>query len=116
MNQFGFKQKKRVFTCNFYCSRKVVDYYVNNCLIVNLCFFDMAKGYVKVNHSVLLMKLMKRNVPAALLKLLYYWYSISSNRVRWENILSQPYKQLAGIRQGGVTSQCYSQFMPMTCY
>ena len=47
---------------------------------------------------------MKRRMPIALVKLLYYWYSISVNFVRWENMLSRPYKLLAGIRQGGVLS------------
>lgn len=64
----------------------------------------MAKGFDKVNHSMLLLKLMKRNIPTAVIKLLHYWYSISLNCVRWENTLSMPYKLLAGVRQGGVTS------------
>jgi len=47
---------------------------------------------------------MKRGAPAVLIHLLFYWYSISYNCVRWENILSRPYRLLAGIRQGGVLS------------
>ena len=99
----GFKPKvgcaHAIFTV-----RKVVDYYVNNGSTMNLCLFDMAKGFGKISHPLLLIKLMKRNMPAALVKLLHYWFSISSNCVRWDNLLSQPYRLLAGIRQGGVLS------------
>ena len=103
MNQFGFKSK---LGCPhaIYTVRKVVDYYVNNNSTVNLCFFDMAKGFDKVNHSMLLLKLMKRHVPIALIKLLKFWFSISCNCVRWNNIMSEPYFLTAGIRQGGVLS------------
>ena len=103
VNQFGFKAK---LGCSHAIStlRKVVDYYVNNNSTVNMCFLDMSKGFDKINHSVLLLKLMKRRVPVALIKLLHYWYNISYNNVRWGDALSQPYKLLAGVRQGGVLS------------
>lgn len=102
-NQFGFKAK---LGCShaIYTVRKVVDYYVNNNSTVNLCFFDMAKGFDKISHPMLLLKLMKRRVPVALVKLLQFWFTISQNCVRWKNIMSEPYYLLAGIRQGAVLS------------
>jgi len=87
-----------------YTIRKTVDLYVQNSSTLNVCFLDMAKGFDKINHSVLLLKLMKRSLPVALIKLLYCWYCISINLVRWENAFSRPYRLLAGIRQGGVLS------------
>ena len=62
-----------------YTIRKTVDLYVQNSSTLNLCFLVMAKGFDKINPSVLLLKLMKRRLPVALIKLLYYWYSISVN-------------------------------------
>src|ERR1043165_4911448 len=102
-NQFGFKEKVGC-THAIYTLRKVVQHFVNNNSTVNLCFLDMAKGFDKINHSVLLIKLIRRRMPVALIKLLHYWYSISYNCVRWGNFLSEPYKLLAGVRQGGVLS------------
>ena len=102
-NQFGFKAK---IGCPhaIYTVRKTIDFYVQNNSTVNLCFLDVAKGFDKINHFVLLLKLMKRRMPVTLVKLLYYWYSISVNFVRWENVYSSKYLLLAGIRQGGVLS------------
>ena len=45
---------------------------------------------------------MKRGMPVQFVKLLQYWYAISYNQVRWEDLLSEPYRLLAGVRQGGV--------------
>src|ERR1043165_1475324 len=67
-------------------------------------FLDMSKSFDKICHSVLLIKLMKRRVPIALILLLKLWVSVSFNRVRWGSVLSLPYKLQAGVRQGGVLS------------
>lgn len=102
-NQLGFKPKSGCQHA-IYTVRKVVEYYINNNSTVNLCCLDISKGFDKVNHSVLLLKLMNRRAPIQLINLIHYWYSISVNYVRWENVISRPYQLLAGIRQGGVLS------------
>ena len=102
-NQFGFKSKV-VCTHAIYVLRNVIDYYVSNDSTINLCFLDMSKAFDKINHKVLFLKLMKRNVPVELIKLLSYWYSIVNNSVRWGCALSKPYLMLSGVRQGGVLS------------
>ena len=102
-NQLGFKPKSGCQHA-IYTVRKVVEYYINHNSNVSICCLDISKGFDKVNHSILFLKLMKRGAPAILINLLFYWYSISYNCVRWENVLSQPYRLLAGIRQGGVLS------------
>ena len=102
-NQFGFKPN---VGCQHavYTVRKVVDHYVTNNSTVNMCFLDLQKGFDKVNNAVLMLKLMKRGIPVAFVKMFLFWNSISYNQVRWQDILSQPYKLLAGVRQGGVLS------------
>jgi hypothetical protein len=114
VNQFGFKAKMGCVHA-IYTVRKVVEYYVNNNSTINLCFLDMEKGFDKINHSVLLLKLMKRKVPIVLVNLLKYWYSISNNCVRWENVLSSPYKLSAGVRQGGSSALLCLQYMLTMC-
>ena len=102
-NQFGFKTGVGCAHA-IYSVRKVVDYFVTNNSTINLCFLDIAKGFDKINHSVIMLKLMTRNVPIVLINLLLYWYNISQNIVRWKGLMSEPYKLLAGVRQGGVLS------------
>ena len=102
-NQFGFKTGVGCAHA-VYSVRKTVDYFVSNNSTINLCFLDIAKGFDKINHSVIMLKLMKRNVPIVLINLLLYWYNISNNIVRWKGLMSEPYKLLAGVRQGGVLS------------
>ena len=93
-NQFGFKSK---VGCShaIYMLRKVVqcvyvEYYKENDTTVNLCFIDMEKAFDKINHFVLFGKLMKRQVPVLLIKLLQCWYGKSRNYVRWEGVTSNP--------------------------
>ena len=88
-----------IFTLN-----NVVDYFVTNESTVNLCFLDISKAFGKINHSVLMMKLMQRKLPKQVIQLLYFWYSISSNVVRWGAALSDPYLLTSGVRQGSIIS------------
>jgi len=103
VNQFGFKPK---LCCShaIYSLWNVVNFYVNNDSTLYVCFLDMVKAFERLNNSVIYIKLMKRNVPAPLVKLLRYWYSISYKTVRWGDVLSKPYKLISGVRQGGVLS------------
>src|ERR1051325_1502955 len=64
----------------------------------------MTKGFDKISHSILLLKLMQRKIPYNAIKLLQCWYDNSYKCVRWEHLLSNPYKLLSGVRQGGVLS------------
>ena len=75
----------------FACYLKtVIDQFVINDSTVSLGFLDMAKAFDKVCHHdhVLLIKLMKRRLPAALIKLFEHWYNIAVNVVRWSVALS----------------------------
>ena len=80
-NQFGFKPKVGRQHA-IYVVRNVVDYFVMNNSTVNLCFLDMSKGFDKVNTSVLLLKLMNRKAPVALIQLLKCWFNVCYNQVR----------------------------------
>ena len=102
-NQFGFKAKVGCSHAIYAC-HKIIDYYLENDSTVNVCLIDVAKAFDKVNHSLILLKLMQRKLPVALIKLFEYWYSISNNVVRWENALSTAFLLQSGVRQGSVIS------------
>ena len=102
-NQFAFKAKVGC-SHTIYTLKTVIDQFVINDSTVSLGFLDMAKAFDKVCHHVLLIKLMKRRLPAALIKLFEHWYNIAVNVVRWGVALSNPYRLTSGVKQGSVIS------------
>ena len=65
-NQFGFKKR---IGCNraIYTVRNVVERFTKGGDTVNLCAIDLSEAFDKVNHHALFIKLMRRNLPVALL-------------------------------------------------
>ena len=101
--QFGFKRDTGC-TQAIFCVRKVIDFFVENESTVNMCFLDVSKAFDRVNHYCLFIKLLDRNVPPFIVTVLQNWYSKSYSRVKWGESLSDSFKIMAGIRQGGVLS------------
>jgi len=63
-------------SCN--AARNALNYcMVSSGSTVSLCALDVSKAYDKVNHSALFVKLMKRQIPTALLRVLENWLSNS---------------------------------------
>ena len=109
-NQFGFKKG---FGCNhaIYSLQATVDYFVANQSTVNICALDLSKAFDKLSHKLLYLKLMDKNVPINLIKILYCWYSSSSMIIKWGDAFSYQVSLTAGVRQGGVLSP-----MLFACY
>ena len=62
------------------------------------------KSFDRVNHWTLAKKLLDRNVPSYIVKLLIFWYREQEFVVRWGNALSMTFRCSNGIRQGGQLS------------
>ena len=65
---------------------------------------DCSKGFDKVNHSALFLKLMKRNVPLCYMRIIVYWYSNMMSNCRWMDSYSEYFPIPSGVRQGGILS------------
>jgi len=100
-NQFAFK-KGRGCSHAIYAARNAVERLVNGGSTVSLCALDVSKAYDKVNHSALFVKLMKRQIPTALLRVLENWLSNSWTCIKWHSTYSQFIKIEFGVRQGSV--------------
>ena len=63
-----------------------------------------SKAVDKVNHQALLIKLIKRKLPVALLDLLENWFKNSFSSIKWGHIFSYTFAIKFGVRQGAVPS------------
>jgi len=57
-----------------------------------------------MNQYALLVKLMEKRLPIEILDILEKWFSISVTCVKWNGCVSNFFRLLAGVRQGGVLS------------
>lgn len=102
-NQFGFKPKHGTEQCIFVL-KQVIDYYKTNGSPMYLCFLDLSKAFDRVDHTLLFKKLLSRNVPAIIIRILQTWYTTQTFIVQWGNCLSLPFTVTNGVRQGGILS------------
>ena len=101
--QFGYK-KRHSTSHAIYTLKECINYFTSRGSNVFAAFLDCSKGFDKVSHSGIFIKLMKRGVPLCILNLLIYWYSNLTSVVKWNGVLSKPFRVLSGVRQGGVLS------------
>ena len=101
--QFGYK-KRHSTSHAIFSLKECIDYFTSRGSNVFAAFLDCSKGFDKVNHSGLFIKLMKRNIPICFLNLLIYWYSNLSSLVKWNGVFSETFRVYSGVRQGGVLS------------
>ena len=80
-NQFGFKPKHGTDMCIFLL-KQTVSYYVNKETPVFSAFLDASKAFHRTNHNLLFAKLIKRNVPMCILRLLLSWYRQQTMQVK----------------------------------
>jgi hypothetical protein len=102
-NQFGFKKNHSADQCVFIL-KEVVSFYHMYSSPVYSAMLDSSKAFDRVNHSHLFDKLLKRNVPKLVVRLLFMWYRTQSCVVKWENVISDSFKVSNGVRQGSVLS------------
>ena len=102
-NQFGFKRKHATDLCVF-TLKQVIEYYRSLNSAVHICFLDASKAFDKVNHWKLFEKLLYRNVPYIIVRLLMVWYCTQIFYVRWGSTLSTGFNVSNGVRQGGILS------------
>ena len=69
-----------------------------------MCAIDLSKTFDKVNHHAIFIKLMTRNLPAALSDILENLFKNCVSSVKWNHIFSYTFAVKLGVRQGSVLS------------
>ena len=101
--QFGFKSGFSADLCTGLL-KNVIHHYLECDSHVYGCFLDASKAFDRVDHALLFEKLLQRNLPPAVTRLLLSWYISQQLKVRWFNNFSEPFNTSNGVRQGGVLS------------
>jgi hypothetical protein len=102
-NQFGFKSKHSTDMCTF-ALKQVLEYYTSLSSPVYLCYMDASKAFDRLNYWNLFSKLLQRNIPKLIIRLLVFWYSTQQCVIRWGSQISNPFLVSNGVRQGGILS------------
>ena len=71
-NQFGFKRKHATDLC-IYTVKSVIKYYNYFSSSVYTCFLDASKAFDRVNHWTLFKKLLIKDMPVILVRILCIW-------------------------------------------
>ena len=91
-------------TRNLYTLRSCIEYYTEHGSNVLVAFLDCSKGFDKINHHGIFIKLIQRLVPLCILNVIIYWYLNMVSTVKWGDSLSRSFRVTSGVRQGGILS------------
>ena len=98
-HQFGFKRKHSTDLCIF-ALKETINFYRSKGNNVFVCFLDASKAFDRVNHWTLFKKLISKNVPVFIVRILSHWYGNQSFTVRWGSAVSESFKVSNGVPQG----------------
>ena len=101
--QFGFQEQVSTTMCTWMVL-ETIDHFTKNGSDVFICVMDMKKAFDLVKQSKLFEKLMERNIPAVVLRLLLDMYCKQEANVRWNNKTSRSFPISNGVKQGAVLS------------
>jgi len=84
--------------------QNLYDYYNKRGSKVYCPFLDASKAFDKVLIHGLLVKLIKRQVPLAFIRILVSWCCSLHCSVTWNSVVGVPFEIKCGVRQGGILS------------
>jgi hypothetical protein len=109
--QYGYI-KKHSTSHTVYVLRTTVDYFCEHGSSVLVTFLDCSKGFDRVNHSGMFLKMMGRSAPLCLMRIIIYWYFNLASSCKWGGSVSDSFEVLSGVCQGGVlSSKIFSVYM-----
>ena len=101
--QFGFKAKVSTTQCSWLVN-EVASHHVKAGTPVIMTLLDCSKAFDKCQFVPLFQKLLKRNIPPIVVRLLIYIYKEQEAWVRWGSLKSELFSISNGTRQGSVLS------------
>lgn len=102
-HQFGFKSQCSTNMCTMVL-KETISYYIRNQSSVFCTFLDASKAFDRVRYCKLFRLLLRRGLPACIIRILIVLYTTSEVRVLWAGLYSDYFSALNGVKQGGVIS------------
>ena len=102
-NQFGFKRKHSTEFC-IYTLKEFIDYYKQRGTTMFVTFLDASKAFDKIDFWLLFQKLITKDFPVFIIKILAYWYCHQEMHVRWGSTSTSSFHVSNGVKQGGILS------------
>ena len=101
--QFGFKAHQSTTMCSTVLT-EAVSYFTERKSNVYACLLDATKAFDKVHFGKMFQLLLRRRLPATIVRVLLDAYSRQEARVSWGTTTSAPFFAQNGVKQGGVIS------------
>ena len=101
--QFCFKAKRSTNTCSMILKETIANYNSHQSSVY-CSFLDATKAFDKVHYCKLFKLLIKRQLPAHVIRLLINTHTNNFVRVAWCGVMSDYFLAVNGVKQGGVLS------------
>ena len=76
--------------------------------IKHVCMLlDASMAFDRISHVILFKKLIARNVPLYIVRILWFWYRNQILFVKWNNVFSQDFTVNNGVKQGSSLSPLF---------
>lgn len=105
-HQHGFRKNHSTVTACL-CLKETVNKYINNGSHVYGAFLDFSKAFDKIDHVILMKKLVSAGVPNYIVNLIYFWYNNQYIACKYNNHTSSIWKLNNGVRQGAILSPLF---------
>ena len=89
-NQFGFNPSHSTDLC-VYALTEFIEYFKSRSTSIYVAFLDASKAFDKISHWTLFKKMIDRDVPIYLVKILCYWYQHQEMIVQRGSCLSNAF-------------------------
>ena len=101
--QFGFKAQSSTNMCSMVL-KETIAYYNSHNSPIFCSFLDATKAFDRLHYCKLFKLLIKRKLPAHIIRLLINIYTNNFVQVAWRGVMSNYFLATNGVKQGGVLS------------
>ena len=97
--QFAYKAGHGTTMCTM-LMKETINHFLNRGSLVYCCMIDATKAFDRVRYDTLFEILLKRDVPAVLIKFILYCYEHQYVKVKWDDCVSNEFLMHNGVKQG----------------